>query len=63
MSAAMDGGSGMSGFPVDELQSSRHQALPFLVGERIRFGTVAFRHSGAPRLLLCRRPFHICPVN
>jgi hypothetical protein len=48
----MDGRSGMSRLTVDELQSSRHQALPFLVGERIRFGALFLRNGGAPRLLL-----------
>ena len=52
MSAAMDEGSSMSGLTVDELQSSRHQALPFLVGERIRFGALFLRNGGAPGLLL-----------
>ena len=52
VSAAMDGDSGMSGLAVDELQSSRHQALPFLVGERIRFGALFLRNGGAPGLPL-----------
>jgi hypothetical protein len=51
----------MSGLPVDQLQSSRHEALPFFVGERVRLGALFFRNDRAPGLFLPRWLFHSLP--
>jgi hypothetical protein len=51
----------MSGIAVDQLQSSRHEVLPFFVRERVRLGTLFFRNDRAPGLFLRRWLFHGLP--
>jgi hypothetical protein len=51
----------MGGIPVDQMQSSRHEALPFFVGERVGLGALFFRNDRAPGLFLRRWLFHSLP--